>query len=174
MLHKKVLTITLLFLLLIPVFGFAYSSGPPDAHTRPPDTCTHCHKGFALNSGGGKFQIAGIPVVYLPITKYPITVKIYQREQTRWGFELKTTAGKIFVSDSTNTRLSAKKYLKQTLYGTYAGNTAGGQWSFIWQAPNKSVDTVFFYAAGNAANNDGSKSGDYIYTTIATTRRAVK
>ncbi|MDI6783950.1 MAG: hypothetical protein QME64_07635 [bacterium] len=162
----------LLSVFLFPVIVFAYSSGPPDAHTRPPDTCTHCHKGSPLNSGGGLFQLVGVPTKYTPLSKYPITVKLEQKGQKRWGFELKATAGTILIIDSTNTQVSANTYLKQTLSGTYAGNTSGAIWSFKWQAPSTSIDTIIFYAAGNAANNDNSKAGDYIYTTIVTTYRA--
>ena len=168
--------IFILFILnfLFSVVVYAYSSGPPNAHTRPPDTYTHCHKGSSLNSRGGIFQLLGVPVKYIPSSQYPITVKLYQKGQKRWGFELKATAGTILIIDSTNTQLSANTYLKQTLSGTYAGNTSGGIWSFKWQAPNTSIDTIIFYAAGNAANNDSSNAGDYTYTTIVTTYRAIK
>nr|HMT30309.1 T9SS type A sorting domain-containing protein [Bacteroidia bacterium] len=37
--------------------------------------------------------------------------------------------------------------------------------TFNWTAPAASTGTVTFYASGNAANNDGNESGDYIYKT---------
>lgn len=38
-------------------------------------------------------------------------------------------------------------------------------WEFDWTAPSAGTGPVRFYAAGNAANNDGSDNGDRIYTS---------
>ena len=60
-----------------------------------------------------------------------------------------------------------REYIKHTLPGTAAGQPEGHAWSFEWTAPPDDVGPVTFYAAGNAANNNGNNSGDYIYTTSA-------
>lgn len=173
---KKILIVIIILipLLIFTTFLYGYSIGPPDKHTRPPDTCTHCHKDFTLNAFNGEFRIIGVPQEYIPAKIYPIIVKIYQAGQRRWGFELQATSGSILVTDNTNTHLYGRKYLKQTSVGTYAGYTTGATWYFKWQAPTTGINTVLFYAAGNAANNDGSPSGDCIYTTIATTYCFIK
>ena len=176
MLRKMWQILVILFpLLLIPVIVYAYSTGPPDARTGAPGepaTCTQCHSQFPLNSGGGIFRFENIPASYTPNTIYPITVRILQSGQTRWGFELKATAGTIIVTDAVNTQLSSGVYLKHTSTGTYAGNSSGGVWQFNWQAPSDATNTVIFYAAGNAANNNGNTLGDYIYNISTTTSRA--
>ncbi|MDI6783949.1 MAG: hypothetical protein QME64_07630 [bacterium] len=174
---SKMVTILVITLpmLLVPVIGYAYSYGPPDARTGAPGepaTCTQCHSQFPLNSGGGIFRFENVPANYTPNTIYPISVRILQSGQTRWGFELKATAGTITVTDAVNMQLSGGVYLKHTTPGTYAGNSSGGVWSFNWQAPSDTTNTVIFYAAGNAANNNGNTLGDYIYNTSTTTFRA--
>jgi hypothetical protein len=40
-------------------------------------------------------------------------------------------------------------------------------WHFDWTAPATPPDTIYFYAAGNGANNNNRSTGDYIYTTVA-------
>ncbi|MBL7033959.1 MAG: T9SS type A sorting domain-containing protein, partial [Candidatus Delongbacteria bacterium] len=60
-------------------------------------------------------------------------------------------------------------YLKQTQTGSAAGTPDGPiVWSFDWTAPANSSSDVIFYAAGNAANNNSSTAGDYIYTAAVT------
>lgn len=91
----------------------------------------------------------------------------------RWGFELvalddsNNQAGTITITDTTNTQSSVtggKTYVKHTSTGTYPGTPNSGTWSFDW-TPNAGYGDVTFYAAGNAANNNGSTSGDLISTT---------
>jgi hypothetical protein len=62
-----------------------------------------------------------------------------------------------------------KIYVEHIPAGTHAGDPGPVSWSFEWTAPETPPDSVVFYAAGNAANNNGSTSGDYIYTTTWTT-----
>ena len=45
---------------------------------------------------------------------------------------------------------------------------ASGSWEIEWTAPSAGAGTVDFYFAGNAANQNGSTSGDYIYTINVT------
>jgi hypothetical protein len=52
--------------------------------------------------------------------------------------------------------------------GTYPGTAGPTQWYFDWTVPAVPPTEVIFYAAGNAANNNGTNSGDYIYTTSFT------
>ncbi|MCX7919622.1 MAG: hypothetical protein N3A72_08475 [bacterium] len=167
----------LVFFLLIsiPVWGYGFSSGPPDYRTGAPGEmdCRQCHTSYPLNSGGGIFRFENVPSSYVGNGVYPINLRILQSGQTRWGFELKSTAGTILVADTVNTQLSSGIFLKHTAPGTFAGTSSGAVWSFHWQAPNDTTTTVLFYAAGNAANNNGNSFGDYIYTTVATTVRAV-
>jgi len=165
--------------LLVPVLAFAFSSGPPDEKTGAPgeNNCTQCHNSFPVNSGNGNFTIDG-PAMYLAGETYTITVSLSDPDQARWGFEFTPlNLGVIFITDGTNTQQSfsgGKTYVKHTSTGTFAGTPDGPvSWSFDWTAPADPPDSIIFYAAGNAANNNGSTSGDYIYTTSFTSHRLI-
>jgi hypothetical protein len=60
-----------------------------------------------------------------------------------------------------------RQYIEHTQLGTFAGTPAGHTWQIRWTAPSADIGTVRFFAAGNAANNDGTNQQDYIYTTTA-------
>jgi len=166
----------LMILMLIPAISLAYSSGPPDQRTGAPGelTCQNsCHSTFPLNSGDGSLSVSG-PNLYEPGMTYTITVEISDPGQSRWGFEITPlTEGSVTITDPTHTQMSTsggKTYIKHTSAGTYAGNSNGPtSWTFDWTAPTLPPDSVIFYAAGNAANNNFSNTGDYIYTTSFTT-----
>ncbi|MEE9554340.1 MAG: choice-of-anchor V domain-containing protein [candidate division Zixibacteria bacterium] len=166
---------SLMILMVIPAMALAYSGGPPDGRTGAPGelTCQNsCHSSFPLNSGDGSLTISG-PAQFEPDMTYSITVELSDIGQSRWGFEITPlTEGSVNITDATNTQLSisnGKSYVKHTSTGTYQGNSNGPvNWSFDWTAPSNPSDSIIFYAAGNAANNNFSNSGDYIYTTSFT------
>jgi hypothetical protein len=161
--------------LLLPVLALAYSSGPPDGRTGAPgeQTCWNaCHSTFPLNSGDGGLSITG-PDFFQAGQSYDITVEISDDGQSRWGFEITPLdIGTVTITDPTNTQFSSSggnSYVKHTSTGTHAGTPNGPvSWSFSWTAPVDPPSTVTFYAAGNGANNNGSNSGDYIYTATFT------
>lgn len=63
------------------------------------------------------------------------------------------------------------QYVEHTSLGTFLGRSATETnpviWEVDWIAPPKGARAVTFYSAGNAANGNGSSSGDYIYTASA-------
>ncbi len=157
----------------------AYSSGPPNFATGAPgeSTCgvVGCHGN--LNIGGGSVSLTA-PSSYRPGDTIDIIVNLQMLGQKRWGFEataldsLDNPVGSILVTDSSRTQLSvtvnSHEFIKHTTAGTDAGvlNQAPG-WSFRWVAPAEGTGSVTFYVAGNAANNDSTNLGDYIYTSDA-------
>jgi hypothetical protein len=156
----------------ITVVASAFSSGPPDEKTGAPGegTCNDCHSG-----SGGTTTITA-PGSYSIGDTYTITVEVADGSASRWGFEVVALdsngdqAGTITITDSTNTQSSetaGKTYVKHTSTGTYAGTPNSGSWSFDW-TPNAAYGDVTFYAAGNAANNNGANTGDKISTTSET------
>jgi hypothetical protein len=161
--------------LFLPAIALAFSSGPPNGRTGAPgeQTCwNNCHNSFPLNSGDGDMSISG-PEFFSPGQTYTISVGLSDPGQSRWGFEITPLdIGSIAITDPANTQLSNSgdnTYVKHTSAGTYAGNQNGPvSWSFDWTAPDNPPSQVVFYAAGNAANNNGSGSGDFIYTTSFT------
>ena len=138
-----------------------YTSGPTQYRN-----CTNCHSG-TVNSGPGSFQLIGLPSTYKASSSYNLTLDITQSGQSRWGFQLKSTAGQIVVTDATHTYLSSNIYLNHNSAGTYSGQTIG-QWNFRWTAPSVASNTVKFYASGLAANGTGGTGGDYTYTLAST------
>lgn len=170
---KKILAI----MMIVPAMALGFSGGPPDGRTGAPGELTcqdSCHNSFPLNSGDGTFRISA-PMQYEPDMTYSITVELSDTGQSRWGFEITPLdIGVVTITDATNTQLSisnGKSYVKQTFTGTYQGNSNGPvNWSFDWTAPSLPPDSVIFYAAGNAANNNFDNTGDYIYSTSFTSR----
>lgn len=173
------LALSLIALGLVSVAGRAgaRSAGPPDGYCgNPPNsvTCEACH---VSEPGDGSLLLSGLPAGgYSPGSTYSLTVILADQGQRRWGFELTaletaayTQAGTFIVTDLVNTQLSdhpasEPDFLKQTSTGTYNGTMDGPvNWHFDWTAPT-SGEKVTFYMAGNAANGNGSTSGDYIYT----------
>lgn len=179
---KIVLLLASVSIVLMPVIIAAeatYSGGPPDGRAGAPEEsmCIGCHSTFDPNSGDGSLQIIvpdGVPGGR-PTT---ITVVLEDPGQSRWGFEMTVInsvwdgVGAFTITDAVNTQLSdnaepARDYVKQTSTGTYAGTADGPvQWSVEYTPSSDFPAESFFdvYVAANAADNDGSTSGDYIYT----------
>ena len=163
-----------------PILGF--TGAPGEAFTGDA-SCTYgpgfgCHESFAANSPLGTLTIEGPSSYELGMT-YLITVDVAQEGQARWGFqltvldELLQRAGTLASTDADESTqiqntLPPRQYVAHSLAGTAPGQPNENSWSFQWTAPDTDVGPVTFYAAGNAANNDGASAGDYIYTTTAT------
>ncbi|MEW6207455.1 MAG: choice-of-anchor V domain-containing protein [Acidobacteriota bacterium] len=159
-----------------------FSSGPPAGRTGAPGelTCAtaDCHQG-SLNGGPGQFAIIA-PSVYEPGETYQITVRHTTTDSSRrrWGFQLTaltTSNNKAGDLDNTNNLTVVldddgpgfnRQYIEHTLNGTFAGQTSQASWTFEWTAPDTDVGPVILYAAGNQANNNGSNTGDQIYTVM--------
>jgi hypothetical protein len=154
-----------------------FSTGPPDGATGAPGefTCADCHGN--LNVGDGTMTVTA-PTSYAPGDTIDVSLKVEQEGQVRWGFELTVLdaadlpVGDIIVTEPTRTQLSIggvtfRQYLKHTALGTDLGTPDESPgWSFKWASPAVDPGPVTFYIAGNAANGDGSSSGDFIYTSV--------
>jgi len=166
----------LLALLLSPPSAHGFPWAPPDGFAGdPPDfnDCTACHSDFGLNTGDGVLEIQGMPFAYAPGETYALSVRLDDRGQSRWGFEMTVIdsgglqAGVMAPEDEVIVSVSEgpgseRDYAKQTIDGTYWGEEEG-IWGILWTAPPEGSGAAFFYAAGNAANGDDTPSQDYIY-----------
>lgn len=176
---KNILPVWGLFLLFFVASSssaFAFSIiAPPDEKTGAPNegTCMDCHLGNDLDASGGTLMLT-TPEIYEPNEVYTIIVNLSRAGQSKWGFEMTALdadgarAGSFTVDDAANTQLTetnSKQYIQHTTAGTAAGTNDGHSWEFEWTAPDADIGPITFYAAGNAANNDGGTTGDYIYTT---------
>jgi hypothetical protein len=189
---KSAIVIAAIFVAIVGFTGLlpsanrveASASGPTPAHTGAPgeNNCTECHTSFPVNSGTGSIAITGLPARYAPGQQIPVTVTVSQTDQVIYGFQLTAIdlfgheVGTYTLPTQVPMRLqtmtgivnsSERIYVEHTndgIVGTFGSNT----WTFTWNAPNHDAGPVRFYAAGNAANSDGSPGGDYIYTTSKT------
>jgi hypothetical protein len=157
----------------------AFSTGPPAGVTGAPGelTCTSCHTGPANT---GQFTIEA-PASYTPGQTASITVRHTTSDTSRriWGFQLtaltsdNTRAG-VLQNPGTLSVLNndgpgnSRQYIQHNLESNFSGQAGGASWTFSWVAPSTDVGPVTLYAAGNQGNNNGSNTGDQIYTTSVT------
>ena len=140
---------------------------------------------YALNSGTGSVKILlQSGPVYIPGVKQRITVQVADPGQRRWGFELtarlnsdleKGQAGDFTPVDNMTQVICEDNAPKpcasgppsstHTSVGTRNGTRNGVTFQFDWTPPAMNAGPVTFYVAGNAANGDGTNTGDLIYTT---------
>lgn len=180
------------FLTLAFCFGIsgrkvkANQSGPPAQRTGAPQeqTCAiaGCHTGSAVNSGAGTLTLTGLPASgYTEGQQISLTVTLAQTNRQLYGFSLTALdsqgrrAGTLAVTDSSRTLLQTsvvngnlRQYISHNFGGSAPNAAFQSSWTFRWTAPATSTGPVTFYFAGNAANGNGSESGDLIYTRNAT------
>ena len=176
--------------------AFAHSYGPPPRVTAAPGdnpkACTQCHAGD-LNSFSGSVKIVlQGGAVYIPGVKQRITVQVADPDQQRWGFELSarlnsdpanSQAGDLVPIDGFTQVIcedagpkpceSGVSFIQHTSAGTRNGMPNGASFQFDWVPPATNVGAITLYAAGNAANGNGSFTGDHIYTTSVELRPAI-
>ena len=174
-------TFTLLNLpLSVVLLGFSGGPAPRLTGGFQEESCHACHNSVPPNEGrtrGGVFYLTGVPSHYTQGESYPITVVIGQPGQSRWGFQLSTRsaasgdqAGQLVPSDELTQVVeeAGVQYIQHNLAGSRAGVANGPlEYHLEWIAPDPSVGPVFFNTAGNAADNSGEPSGDYIFTAGA-------
>lgn len=160
--------------------ALALSTGAPAGRTgAPPGTnCTVCHIGTP-NSGPGNVRIefAGGLSTYNPGAVYKVRITLTDPAAQRWGFQVTarkgpandTLAGSLSIDNATNTQFAPGsgpgEYITHTPTGTFQGTSGSASWEVNWTAPVAGTGKVTFFAAGNAANNNGTNVGDSIYTT---------
>lgn len=180
--HSTLFSVSLL-LPLCAAGMFAHSFGAPSGFTGAPGdgNCTACHVG-TVNSGEGSVRISLIDATtYGPGQLIHLTVTDSDPTAQRWGFELtarltsdgtKPAGALSLAAGETLAQLDGSpgsvQYVTHTSAGTRPGTSGGATWDVYWTAPSASVGPVMFYAAGNAANNNGAPTGDHIYTTSLT------
>ncbi len=143
--------------------------------------CNGCHTGNSLNDGVGSVVISSPDLFnweYMTGDTYNIDVTVTRQGAPLFGFGMECltnvsvpqNAGLFLVTNSTQTQiLSAtvntvsRKSMTHKLNSGLSSNSK--TFSFKWIAPTTNVGNVTFYCAGNAANNNGLKTGDFIYTT---------
>ncbi len=172
----KNLFTTFLFIggLLVYIVLLGNRGGAPAGRTGAPEdaTCASagCHN-TTVNSGSATINL-GIndsATTYLPGATHKISISITDAQNiARNGFEIvaldaqNSNIGEWVLSgDETRERsFGGRRYITQTNAGS-----ANSAWEIDWKAPDSDVGDITFYLAYNDANNNGSTSGDDIYTT---------
>jgi hypothetical protein len=171
-------------MLVLPGRSWAESGGAPAFSTGAPGdaTCTACHGGRP-NTGSGRIaiQVPGGAETYVPGQKVRLTVLLEDGAARRWGFQLtarsganpQSAAGTLAAVDG-NAQVETAgglPFATHTSAGTRRGTTGSVSFEVDWTPPAE-PGPVTFYAAGNAANGNGSSEGDLIYTTSLALRPA--
>ncbi|MCB0429997.1 MAG: T9SS type A sorting domain-containing protein [Flavobacteriales bacterium] len=155
--------------------------GSPAACTGNPadnsgKTCAQsgCHTGNSVSPMTGWITWDGPSSnEYTPGATYNITCTATQSGIVRFGFEASVfdaagaMSGTMAITNSSQTwmrSLGAKKYITHTLAGNSGSTTKS--WTFQWTAPSAGKGSAAVYAAFNCANNNGSDTGDKIYTSV--------
>lgn len=144
-------------------------------------TCqTTCHTGAALNDGVGSVTISSPDMLnweYMPGDTYNIAVKIKRAGAPLFGFAtecltmqsvpnnaglfINTIPAQTHILTATINTVARKSITHQLNAGLSNDSMV---YTFKWVAPSTNVGNATFYVAGNAANNNGAKTGDFIYT----------
>jgi hypothetical protein len=163
---------------------------PPVAHTGGfgEPTCEACHWGEPLNEPSGSLAVDGLPRRFQPGVRYPITVTLRRPGIVVAGFELAVRyeggasngkqAGSLRALDDRVTisrnDTTGVLYAHHTLPGTYPADSAVGRWRLEWTAPAVPVGGVVVHVAANAADQNDSPFGDFIYTKSLSARSGEK
>jgi uncharacterized protein (TIGR03437 family) len=179
--------------LLVPFFGIlpvsliAFSTGPVVKRTGAAIdgglNCTACHRTFAPANSDPRGSVVIASASYVPGVKQTIKVTVSHPEAARWGFQL--TARTVSDESKPAGTFTADDIVKvlcddgnpapcgnaaQTQFVEHANaprSAAGAGFTFnvTWTPPDTNVGDVIFYAAGNAADGNGTNANDRIYTT---------
>lgn len=180
-LRNAVVALTLVF----PNVLLAYSTGPVIQRTGAAidggTDCTACHRTFSPANSDTRGGVFINTVPYTPGVKQMVMVTVMHPLQKRWGFQLiaragsdeKQQAGSFTVDSVVRVRCDntndapcngAVEYAEhKSAPITEAG--AGYTFQVTWTPPETDIGEVHFYAAGNAADGNGSPTNDRIYTT---------
>jgi hypothetical protein len=163
---------------------------PPLAHTGGfgEPTCLACHMDGELNEAGGSLAIDGAPARYEPGGSYRLTITVKHPSLKLAGFELAARfasgadsakqAGTLSVDDDragvTADDSTHVQYAHHLRSGTTPLSPGVGRWTVIWAAPRAGSGPVVIHVASNAANDNDSPMGDYIYARSVTVSSAEK
>ncbi len=156
-----------------------YPEAPPVAHTGGfgEPTCQQCHFDLPLNDPGGALTLDGVPDDYAAGARYLLTAQLIRPEMRRSGFQVSARfadgaragqqAGLLQpVNDHVDVVLddaSAIQYAHHTKPGTHLAAPDTARWTLAWTAP-EAAGRIVFHLTANAANDDASEFGDYVYS----------
>jgi len=140
--------------------------------------CNTCHGDYALNTGGSSIGISAPGLagwVYTHNQTYTIHVTVAKTGDSLFGVSFvavrptdSSNAGTLVVTNAAETQImpyAVNGHLRYYLVHTGSGNNTlnSHTFTFDWTAP-ANIGSIKFYAAGLAANADGTFNGDYVDT----------
>ena len=152
--------------------GKAGATGSPGEQTC---SQSNCHTGSTDNTMGGSVTLTSTDLVnweYTPGQTYTLTATVSQQGRSLFGIGLEAllpsgaNAGTLTPGTGTTTKNAtiSGNSRKNIVHNMNAGATANAHsFTFTWTAPATDVGAITIYYAGNATNNNGAKTGDYIY-----------
>ncbi len=178
---KKIYNLLLVLTLPAVLILFSYSTGTPGGKTGSMgddgNTCTDCHTGTA--QAQTDWITTDIPAEgFFAGETYTITATGTHAGVVKFGFELTAEdesgakTGTFIITEETRTKLANSN---SSVTHVAAGNIPTGDsnsWTMEWTAPNPAPEMVKFNAAFNAANGNGTTSGDVIYKTEISVNQA--
>jgi hypothetical protein len=164
----------------VPIASLAFKEGPYPNVTGGfgEQSCHVCHLDNPVNAPGGQLDVDGVPPSYTSGEPYRITVTIAREGLRRGGFEIaaRFASGKLkgrqagtwkpldervqLIAGAADKTLT---FVQHNLAGSRAAAPGQNRWTIEWDAPAAASAPVQFNVAANAANNDDSALGDYIY-----------
>lgn len=168
-------------LLLGPALLLAYRDGPPPGFTGGFGgmDCSTCHGDNPVDAPGGTLTVNGLPDQYQPGAAYQVTVRVEREDLRAGGFQIAARfseesagqqAGSWQIVDervqvTKGGRDNTVEFASQTEAGAAAEAAGANSWMLEWTAPPADrARPVVFHVAANAANDDASALGDWIYT----------
>ena len=175
--YLKTSVVMLLLLIFLSSFaGLIFSSQPPLGHSGADNNhyCNDCHSTNPLNVIGGSVELTGLPTDgYVSGTKYSLSLKSTHSaaDRKRWGFTIEARNGLnqavgTFGSTNANAAINGNELSHLNAVSTASQSTFTYD-NLSWTAPANPTandQTITFYFVGNAANGNGSSSGDFLYT----------
>jgi hypothetical protein len=142
------------------------------------DSCLACHFDEELNEPPGRLILSGVPASYAPGETYPLDIALTRPGIVLAGFQLTarfedgTQAGVLEPASGAEDRVAISPDTDTRVLYAHQRGTAGepaapgsARWAVKWTAPEGDARAVLFHVAANAADGDGSASGDFVYTT---------
>jgi len=175
-------------LALLATFIYGHAAGPDPRHTGAPGddplacATSGCHTGTPINGGGGNvalnFQNG---LTYTPGVQQTFSLVVTDSKAKAYGFQMTArlesnlsngqagdfTAGSQQLVLCDNGSLKGSKGCAQNSPVQFIEHSApfsSNTISITWTPPGSNMGNVRIYVAANAANHDGTSSGDHIYT----------
>ena len=177
------LAVALLIRETSPVSATPYADGAPPGFSGgfKEQSCHACHfENEQVNAPPGRVSLTGVPERFVAGQQYPLTVTLTRPGMKLGGFQLAarfddgTQAGTLARGAGEEKRLAIEtqanvQYTNQRRPGADPAAPDTAKWTLVWTAP-QARGTVTFHVAANAADNDDSVRGDYIYTAAVSAR----